>query len=220
MFISAFIFVFAWQFTILVIEKHAASIEKASIGVMSSGDGKLDYLGNFITGSWDQLIGPSVVDVAAGGAVTGKLAMTKAGQAAVSHMLFLAKTNPPAAIISTVGAASLAIGTAGYNAAQKLNTENAEFNNLLMTEGSIDPGFIAIADGVLQSQRRKVEAAKSRASMNEALWLLASPMLAMFLAFGSWFGLGSVGAMAGQAASSVGGSVASAATQGMGRGGK
>jgi len=88
-----------------------------------------------------------------------------------------------------------------------------------MAEGSIDPGFVAIADGVLQAQRRKIQAAKSRAATNEALWLLASPMIAMFLAFGSWFGLGQVGSMAGQAASSVGGSVASMATQGIGRGG-
>jgi len=219
MFISAFIFVFAWQFTILVIEKNQAAAENANVGVMSSGDNKLDYVGNFITGSWDQLVGSSAVDLAAGGAVAGKAAMTKAGQAAISHMLFLAKTNPPAAIISSVGAASFAVGTAGYNAAQKLNKENAEFNNLLMAEGSIDPGFTAIADGVLQSQRRKVEAAKSRGSTLHAILLLASPIIAMFIVFGSWYGLGSVGSMAGQAASSVGGSVASMATQGIGRGG-
>jgi len=218
MFISAFIFVFAWQFSVLVIEKHAAAIEQANIGVMAEGTG-LDYASNFITGSWDQLIGSSGVDTAAGAAVAGKAAATKLGQQAISKMLFLAKTNPPAAIISSVGSASFAIGTAGYNSAQKLNKENKEFNNLLMDEGSIDPGFVAIADGVLQAQRKQVRAAQSRASMNEALWLLASPMIAMFLAFGSWFGLGSVGSMAGQAASSVGGSVASMATQGIGRGG-
>jgi len=220
MFISAFIFVFAWGFTILIVEKYAAAAEAADVGVMSSSSGN-GYVANFVTGAWDQLTGASsVVDAGAGAAVTGKAAMTKAGQAAISKMLFLAKTNPVSAVISSVGSASFAVGTAGYNAAQKLNTENAEFNNLLMAEGSIDPGFVAIANGVLTNQRAQIEAAKSRSKTNEAMWLLFSPMLAMFLAFGSWFGLGQVGGMAGQAASSVGGSVASMATQGIGRGGK
>jgi len=219
-FMLAFTFVFAWQFTILVIEKSQAAAENANVGAMSSGDGVLDYAGNFITGSWDQLIGPSAVDLAAGGAVAGKAAMTKAGQAAISKMLFLAKTTPQGAIISSVGAASFAVGTAGYNAAQKLNKENAEFNNLLMAEGSIDPGFTAIADGVLQSQRRKVEAAKSRGSTLHAILLLSSPFIALLIVFGSFAGLTSVGGMAGQTASSVGGSIASMATQGIGRGGR
>jgi len=219
MFISAFIFVFAWQFTVLVVEKHAAYIEQSSVGVMSSGDGVGEYVSNFVTGSWDQITGASVVDAGAGAAVTTKVAATKVGQAAIAKILVAAKLHPITAVVSTVGSASYAVGSAGYNAVVKMDKENAEFNKLLMEEGKIDPGFVAIADGALSAQRTQIEAAKSRASMNEALWLLASPMLAMFLAFGSWFGLGSVGQMAGQAASSVGGSVASVATQGFGRGG-
>jgi len=219
-FILAFIFMFAWQFSVLVIEKKMTAVEQADIGVMSENAGGSSYMTNLITGSWDQLTGSSsVVDAGAAGALTGKAAMTKAGQAAISKMLFLAKTNPASAAISTIGSASYAVGSAGYNAYVKMDKDNAEFNKLLMQEGQIDPGFAEIANGVLTNQRAQVEAARSSVKTTEAMLILGSTVVALFLVFGQGFGLGGLASMAGQAASSVAGSVSAVATQGLGRGG-
>jgi len=192
-FIFGLFFLLMWQVTVLTVQKYHAHIELAEVGMQKPTSGTA-YVGDLVSGTVTQLTsGIETGTVVAAGSVVAKSA---AARAAISTVLAVASANPVGAATWAIGAGAIAIADSGFDARAKLKNNQAAFERVYQGEVGLNPALEGLANGMLGVQREQIKVVQSRIQMNEAVWIIASPVLTLIMVFGAWMLIGQIGAAA------------------------